>query len=213
MIHEKYYFFASDYFVRSKEEAVEKSPVFKAQLRDKTIRQKAIVMKGIAKLILNGYTVNFGSTRNKKIIGLDIDNNGPVKATANNLLELLNMIDVPPTYIFKTFSNTDEHPKYRILIALNDPITDPSEYTDTIKSLVSYINYFYPDCADPKCCNSLSLFYPCKECIYSSPDSTANMLSLDKLTAIFLTFNCSKSNTISKVFLEHYKYCYNWYSA
>lgn len=187
MIHEKYYFFASDYFVRSKEEAVEKSPVFKAQLRDKTIRQKAIVMKGIAKLILNGYTVNFGSTRNKKIIGLDIDNNGPVKATANNLLELLNMIDVPPTYIFKTFSNTDEHPKYRILIALNDPITDPSEYTDTIKSLVSYINYFYPDCADPKCCNSLSLFYPCKECIYSSPDSTANMLSLDKLTAIFLS--------------------------
>lgn len=187
MIHEKYYFFASDYFVRSKEEAVEKSPVFKAQLRDKTIRQKAIVMKGIAKLILNGYTVNFGSTRNKKIIGLDIDNNGPVKATANNLLELLNMIDVPPTYIFKTFSNTDEHPKYRILIALNDPITDPSEYTDTVKSLVSYINYFYPDCADPKCCNSLSLFYPCKECIYSSPDSTANMLSLDKLTAIFLS--------------------------
>lgn len=187
MIHEKYYFFASDYFVRSKEEAVEKSPVFKAQLRDKTIRQKAIVMKGIAKLILNGYTVNFGSTRNKKIIGLDIDNNGPVKATANNLLELLNMIDVPPTYIFKTFSNTDEHPKYRILIALNDPITDPSEYTDTIKSLVSYINYFYPDCADPKCCNSLSLFYPCKECIYSSPDSTANMLSLDKLAAIFLS--------------------------
>ena len=143
MIHEKYYFFASDYFVRNKEEAVEKSPVFKAQLRDKTIRQKAIVMKGIAKLILNGYTVNFGSTRNKKIIGLDIDNNGPVKATANNLLELLNMIDVPPTYIFKTFSNTDEHPKYRILIALEDSITDPNEYTDTVKSLVSYINYFY----------------------------------------------------------------------
>lgn len=187
MIHEKYYFFASDYFVRSKEEAVEKSPVFKAQLRDKTIRQKAIVMKGIAKLILNGYTVNFGSTRNKKIIGLDIDNNGPVKATANNLLELLNMIDVPPTYIFKTFSSTDEHPKYRILIALEDSITDPSEYTDTVKSLVSYINYFYPDCADPKCCNSLSLFYPCKECIYNSSDSTANMLSLDKLTAIFLS--------------------------
>lgn len=187
MIHEKYYFFASDYFVRSKEEAVEKSPVFKAQLRDKTIRQKAIVMKGIAKLILNGYTVNFGSTRNKKIIGLDIDNNGPVKATANNLLELLNMIDVPPTYIFKTFSSTDQHPKYRILIALEDSITDPSEYTDTIKSLVSYINYFYPDCADPRCCNTLSLFYPCKECIYSSPDSKANMLSLDKLTAIFLS--------------------------
>ena len=187
MIHEKYYFFASDYFVRSKEEAVEKSPVFKAQLRDKTIRQKAIVMKGIAKLILNGYTVNFGSTRNKKIIGLDIDNNGSVKATANNLLELLNMIDVPPTYIFKTFSSTDEHPKYRILIALEDSITDPSEYTDTVKSLVSYINYFYPDCADPKCCNSLSLFYPCKECIYSSQDSKANMLSLDKLTAIFLS--------------------------
>lgn len=187
MIHEKYYFFASDYFVRSKEEAVEKSPVFKAQLRDKTIRQKAIVMKGIAKLILNGYTVNFGSTRNKKIIGLDIDNNGPVKATANNLLELLNMIDVPPTYIFKTFSSTDEHPKYRILIALEDSITDPSEYTDTVKSLVSYINYFYPDCADPKCCNSLSLFYPCKECVYSSQDSKANMLSLDKLTAIFLS--------------------------
>lgn len=187
MIHEKYYFFASDYFVRSKEEAVEKSPVFKAQLRDKTIRQKAIVMKGIAKLILNGYTVNFGSTRNKKIIGLDIDNNGPVKATANNLLELLNMIDVPPTYIFKTFSSTDQHPKYRILIALEDSITDPSEYTDTVKSLVRYINYFYPDCADPKCCNTFSLFYPCKECIYSSLDSKANMLSLDKLTAIFLS--------------------------
>ena len=187
MIHEKYYFFASDYFVRSKEEAVEKSPIFKAQLRDKTIRQKAIVMKGIAKLILNGYTVNFGSTRNKKIIGLDIDNNGPVKATASNLLELLNMIDVAPTYIFKTFSSTDEHPKYRILIALEDSITDPSEYTDTVKSLVSYINHFYPDCADPKCCNTLSLFYPCKECVYSSPDSIANMLSLDKLTAIFLS--------------------------
>ncbi len=187
MIHEKYYFFASDYFVRSKEEAVEKSPVFKAQLRDKTIRQKAIVMKGIAKLILNGYTVNFGSTRNKKIIGLDIDNNGPVKATANNLLELLNMINVPPTYIFKTFSSTDQHPKYRILIALEDSITYPIEYTDTFKSLVSYINYFFPDCADPKCCNTLSLFYPCKECIYSSPDSKANMLSLDKLTAIFLS--------------------------
>ena len=187
MIHEKYYFFASDYFVRSKEEAVEKSPIFKAQLRDKTIRQKAIVMKGIAKLILNGYTVNFGSTRNKKIIGLDIDNNGPVKATASNLLELLNMVDVAPAYIFKTFSSIDEHPKYRILIALNDPITDPSEYTDTVKSLVSYINHFYPDCADPKCCNTLSLFYPCKECVYSSPDSTANILSLDKLTAIFLS--------------------------
>lgn len=187
MIHEKYYFFASDYFVRSKEEAVKKSPIFKAQLRDKTIRQKAIVMKGIAKLILNGYTVNFGSTRNKKIIGLDIDNNGPVKATASNLLELLNMIDVPPAYIFKTFSSTNEHPKYRILIVLNDSITDPSEYTDTVKSLVSYINYFYPDCADPKCCNNLSLFYPCKECVYNSPDSKANMLSLDKLTAIFLS--------------------------
>lgn len=216
MIHEKYYFFASDYFVRSKEEAVEKSPIFKAQLRDKTIRQKAIVMKGIAKLILNGYTVNFGSTRNKKIIGLDIDNNGPVKATASNLLELLNMIDVPPTYIFKTFSNTNEHPKYRILIALNDSITDPSEYTDTVKSLVSYINYFYPDCADPKCCNNLSLFYPCKECIYSSPDSKANMLSLDKLTAIFLsepivlnlkkffTDVLHKANLLSEIKYERY---------
>lgn len=188
MQHEKFNFYASEHVSETKEEAVNQSPIFKSQLRDKLLRAKLVTARGLLKFILNGYTVNFGAVRSKNLIGLDIDNEGKIKITSpDQLLEILTDIDVHPIFIFKTMSSTSDNPRFRIILALDKGIINTKDYIDNVKALVKYINQFYPDSTDPKCCSSLSLFYPCTECLYSSPESRTNTEALDKLTTILLS--------------------------
>ena len=221
MQHEKFNFYASEYPSKTKEHAINQSPIFKAQLRDKLLRPKLVTAKGLMKSILAGYTINFGAVKNKNLMGLDIDNEGEVKITTpDQLLGILANIDVYPIAIFRTMSSTPDNPRFRIILALDKGIINTSDYIDNIKALVKYINQFYPDSTDPKCCDSLSLFYPCTECLYSSPESRTSTEALDKLTTILLpdktvSLNLVKffapilynANLMTQSEYEHYSNC------
>lgn len=221
MQHEKINFYASEYTSKTKEEAVNQSPIFKAQLRDKLLRAKLVTANGLLNFMLNGHTVNFGSVRNKNLMALDIDNEGQTKITdANQLLEILADVSVYPTYVLETVSSTLNNPRFRIILALDKGITNTSNYIDNIKALVKYINQLYPDSADPKCCDSLSLFYPCKECLYRSPESRTCTEALDRLTTVLLpdrtvSLNLAKffapilynANLMTQTEYEHYSSC------
>lgn len=187
MQHEKFNLYVSEYTSKNKEEAISQSPIFKSQLRDKLLRTKFITVSGLLRFILRGHTINLGTVRNKNLMALDIDNNGKNKIMSHDqLLEILAGINVYPVFILKTMSSTPDNPRFRIILALDKDIVNTDDYIDNVKALVKCINQLYPDSADPKCCDTLSLFYPCTECLYSSPEARTSLDSLDKLTTIML---------------------------
>lgn len=176
--------YISTYVTKTKEEAIDKTPIFKAQIRDKKIRARRLDIKELNDAILGGRTVNFGAVNIKTLMAIDIDNKGTNKVTLERLIEILKKINCSPVLFYESLSSTQDNPRYRVIIKLDEPIADDQAYTEILRGLINYINLFYPESADITTCAVNTIFYPCQECLYKNTNSLSSLESLKKLACI-----------------------------
>lgn len=63
-----------------------------------------------------------------------------------------------PTIIYKTFSYSDEWPRYRLVFVLSEPLTDRDETKALIKALANIFSEQYPGATDPSEADVAKLF-------------------------------------------------------
>ena len=175
----KHYLYVSKDITTTKEGAINMSPIFVNDLKNKNIRTRRYFLSQIKEAITEGRTINLGLVKSKTLIALDIDNNGVDKYNYETLIDKLLTIGAHPNLIFNTMSSTVNNPRYRIIIALDDPIKSNEQYSIIVKGLVDYLNQSHPDSTDDHVTNIQSIFYPATQCIYhdyKTVSSTSELL-------------------------------------
>lgn len=89
-------------------------------------------------------------------IGVDLDD-GTYTWDALISMELVAMC---AAIIHTTASHTDEHPRYRVVFLLEEPITDPDDYTQAVGAFMRA----FGAAADPACKDPARLFYGANGC-------------------------------------------------
>ena len=80
--------------------------------------------------------------------------------------------------VHTTASHTREHPRYRVLFLLEEPITDPDDYTQAVGAFMGA----FGAAADPACKDPARLFFGAEDCsLLHMPD---NVVTADDLAAI-----------------------------
>ena len=174
MIKRKYPIMVSSFKVADKQEAMNKIQLIKSEIVNRSIPVSNYTLKYIKYLILNGYTVNTGYVYNgPELIMIDIDNDGDIKPDYLELLSYLEKLEVIPNMIFETSSSTVENPKYRLLFSVEESQKIPNEdiYKILAQNLTQLINDKYPNCADKKCVDAKTIFFPCTKCLYYNEDN------------------------------------------
>lgn len=103
----------------------------------------------------------------QQIIIADIDNDKADKSIIDNPLnpgearEIMEAHGIDPFCMYWSFSNTEDHPKYRIMVILDEPLTDPKEAKDLTRRFTAIFNDFTaPEkCADTKIKDNARIFY------------------------------------------------------
>ena len=107
-------------------------------------------------------------------IGVDLDD-GTYTWDALISMELVAMC---AAIIHTTASHTDEHPRYRVVFLLEEPITDPDDYTQAVGAFMRA----FGAAADPACKDPARLFFGAEDCsLLHMPD---NVVTADDLAAI-----------------------------
>ncbi|WP_210148873.1 hypothetical protein [Chryseobacterium scophthalmum] len=70
--------------------------------------------------------------KEQSVIGLDFDSG---KQTLEEVYKLLDNYEIKPNLYYPTFSDTPEHPKFRVVIFLNEPIINKKKYKLIMDSL------------------------------------------------------------------------------
>ena len=107
------------------------------------------------------------SWQSQQIIVADIDNDKTDKTvidhplTPDKALMLLSFYDIEPYCMYYSFSNTPNHPKYRIVLILEEPLTDPAEALDLNGRFTAIFNrYTAPEkCADTSIVDNARLIF------------------------------------------------------
>lgn len=76
--------------------------------------------------------VNNKNWREQAIIGLDFDSG---KQTLEEVYDILDNYNIKPNLYYPTFSDRPEHPKFRVVIFLDEPITNKKKYKLIMDSL------------------------------------------------------------------------------
>lgn len=106
----------------------------------------------------------------QQIIIADIDNDKEDKRIIDNPLnpgearEIMEAHGIDPFCMYWSFSNTENHPKYRIMVILDEPLTDPTEAQDLTRRFTAIFNDFTaPEkCADTKIIDNARIIYGSK---------------------------------------------------
>lgn len=184
MTKPKFQIYISGYVTDTKEEAINKTPIFKAQIRDKTIKHHNMTLDQINNAILGGKTVNFGAVNIKSLLAVDIDNKGSNKTTLEGLTDILKKIDCQPALVYESLGSTLDNPRYRVILRLDGTITSNDAYSVISKGLTRYINLYYPDSADIVASSANTIFYPCRQCLLKDSDSLSSLESLKKVSCL-----------------------------
>lgn len=100
------------------------------------------------------------SWTSQQIICADIDNDTGRKAadgkhiclneplTVEGAIQVMKQYGIIPYCIYNSFSMTETWPKFRIVLILAEPITDPEEAEDLIERFTGIFNSKVPHCAD-----------------------------------------------------------------
>ena len=207
MIKRKYPIMVSSFKVADKQEAMNKIQLIKSEIVNRSIPVSNYTLKYIKYLILNGYTVNTGYVYNgPELIMIDIDNDGDIKPDYLELLSYLEKLEVTPNMIFETSSSTVENPKYRLLFSVEESQKVPNEdiYKILAQNLTQLINDKFPDCADVRCMNTKSIFFPCIKCLYYNENNhiSYNDKDLDKLKRQNYKFGLDFKRFITPLFVD-----------
>lgn len=126
----------------------------------------------------------------QQIICADIDNDTGKKdadghkimigdpLTPDRAREVMAEYGIDPYFMYYSFSNTAEWPKYRIVLVLDDPITDPDTANDLIHRFTGIFNKAADHCADTTARDNARLYYGGKadSIIYTSGQTTSTTL-------------------------------------
>ena len=101
--------------------------------------------------------------KSQQIIVADIDNDGDTLLSTGDALDIaLKQHNIDP-FIYYSFSNTDDHPKYRLMVILDEPITSASEARDLTERFTDIFNFWCPNCADTKISDNARLIFGGRE--------------------------------------------------
>ena len=100
----------------------------------------------------------------QQIIVADIDNNNDAYyMPANDALDIsLKDHHINPYCIYTTFSHTEKHPKYRMVVILEEPLTDPKEAEDLTRRYTAIFNEVLENCADTSIKDNARIIYGTK---------------------------------------------------
>lgn len=148
----------------------------KSRLKNGKIKEQTIGINELANKLINGYAVipailqggasddNFIS---QQVFMVDIDNKDKI-LTKDDALRICG--DVKPSFIYATFSYSDEVPKYRVVFILDKVITS-KEQRDYIQK---YFIDLFDNYADRSCIDSSRVFYGGKKLLYSDYENIVN---------------------------------------
>lgn len=103
----------------------------------------------------------------KHVAIVDIDNDAGEILTIKEAISLAEENGLHITAIYTSFSHTEEHPKFRIVFALDQAITDKATNEELHEALFSLFTKNNTHCADLSCSDFVRLFFGGKELICS----------------------------------------------
>ena len=126
----------------------------------------------------------------QQVICADIDNDTGKKdadghkirladpLTPEKAREVMAQHGIDPYFMYYSFSNADNWPKFRIVLILNEPITDPDTANDLIARFTGIFNTAVYHCADTTASDNARLYYGGKadSIIYTSGKTTSTEL-------------------------------------
>lgn len=126
----------------------------------------------------------------QQVICADIDNDTGKKDADDHKIRLANPLTpekarevmaqhgIDPYFMYYSFSNADNWPKFRIVLILNEPITDPDTANDLIARFTGIFNTAVYHCADTTASDNARLYYGGKadSIIYTSGKTTSTEL-------------------------------------
>lgn len=104
--------------------------------------------------------------QSQQIIVADIDNDKEDKScisrpmTPDTANMLCSFYDIDPYCMYYSFSNTEDHPKFRIIIILDEPLTNAAEAKDLTERFTALFNsYTQEQCADTTMADNARLLF------------------------------------------------------
>lgn len=107
------------------------------------------------------FLVDFDNTYKGEKIYCD----DPRHVTPTKILDYCKKISFEPTFIYNTFSNSEKQNKFRLVYAMEEPITEYLLASQIPQKLLEIFKDFYPDTSKQ---NLSDMFFGGKEIIYSS---------------------------------------------
>ena len=143
------------------------------------------------------------SWESQQVICIDIDNDTwlkdesgiKTKVRVDDPLDpeearaILVSLGITPYFIYSSFSNSEVHPKFRIVWILDNPITDRAISYKLTDQLIIFFNSKKKDCADPDIKDNARLFFGSK---------TDSVLFVDRSITALSAFEAIQKNDSSK---------------
>jgi hypothetical protein len=136
---------------------------------------------------------NWTSTQ---VIGLDFDSG---EYTASETIEKLKMNGVYPQLWYSSFSSTLEHPKYRIVLFLDQPITNIEHREMVYRGLLNIVPH-----ADKSCKNAARIFFGGKEAVILHADPISTQSLIDSTGIAVITSDKGRSRYIPEGLNSNY---------
>ena len=139
--------------------------------------QASITVDELAQAVEHGQSFTIGlkagtkgdTWQSQQILAVDVDNDYKDAQGVKHCLEtplpsddaimLLECWGIEPAIVYETFSNTDAWPRYRIIIVLEEPLTDKDKARDYMVRLTALVNDYCRGCADTKIQDAARLLY------------------------------------------------------
>lgn len=133
--------------------------------------------------------------QSQQVICADIDNDekdpktGKKRCIKNPLkyyeaLEAMARQNIQPYFMYYSFSNTKDWPRYRVVLVLDEPLTDPAEAEDLTSRFVNIFNDYREGCADTETIDNARIFLGsrpgCVECMNKALTPLATLRALPR---------------------------------
>ena len=142
--------------------------------------------------------------QSQQIIVADIDNDGDTIMQPGDALQLLRNHDIDPFCVYFSFSNTIEHPKYRIMVILSEPITAATEARDITERLSQIFNDHCEKCADEKIKDAARLIFGTRTGSIFYKSGTVTPLDIMRKLPPVRPHNVSNDESITNIAQQAY---------
>ena len=135
--------------------------------------------------------------QSQQVICADIDNDSGEKdangnkiridnpLTPEHALEIMKEYGIDPYFMYKSFNYRDDYQKFRVVLVLDEPITDPDRANDIINRFTGIFNKAVFHCADTTAADNARLYYGGKpDCIMYHSGKITPLSLLSELPAI-----------------------------